>query len=115
MRKTITILCLVTIVILAACSKNKETQDPGNSPSLKFSSLVAADTVIKVNDITSITANATGDGLTFTWTASYGTFIGSGSTVQWTVCHQDKFNITCLVTDKYNHSETKSIVDRSHD
>jgi hypothetical protein len=114
MSKVITILCLVTFVILAACSKSTTTPDPGAGANFKFSSLTAADTVIKVNDVTTITAVAAGDGLAYKWTASYGTFVGSGATVQWTVCHQSKFNITCLVTDQYNHSETKSIVVRSH-
>ncbi|MDP1623131.1 MAG: hypothetical protein Q8M08_12420 [Bacteroidales bacterium] len=114
MKKALTIVCLVTVVILASCSKSKTTPDPGPGENFRFSSLVAADTVIKVNDITTVTAGATGDGLTYKWTASYGTFIGSGASVQWTVCHQDKFTITCQVSDQYNHSETKSIIVRSH-
>ncbi|MEI7895498.1 MAG: hypothetical protein WCJ26_00575 [bacterium] len=114
MRNVISILCLVTIVILASCAKSSTTPDPGTGGNFKFSNLVAADTVIKVNDITTISATATGDGLTYKWTASYGTFVGSGATVQWTVCHQAKFTITCLVTDQYSHSETKSIIVRSH-
>lgn len=113
MKKIISIFCLATLVIFAACSKSASTPDPGNGANFKFSSLVAADTVIKVNDITTISASATGDGLTYLWTASYGTFVGSGSTVQWTVCHQAKFTISCLVTDQYNHSETKTIIVRS--
>ncbi|MFZ4520100.1 MAG: hypothetical protein ACOYNC_00265 [Bacteroidales bacterium] len=115
MRKIVTIICLVSIVILAACSKSKTvTPDPVAGSNFKFNSLVAADTVIKVNGITTVTASAIGDGLTYKWTASYGTFVGSGSTVQWTVCHSSKFNITCVVTDQYSHSETKTIIVRSH-
>ena len=114
MRSFLAIFSLVTIVVLASCSKSTTTTDPGAGGNFKFSSLVAADTVIKVNDITSISASATGEGLTYKWTASYGTFVGSGATVQWTVCHQAKFTITCLVTDQYSHSETKSIIVRSH-
>lgn len=114
MKKLYTFLFLAAIVIMAACSKSETPADPGAGANFKFSSLVAADTVIKVNDITSISANATGDGLSYVWTASYGTFVGSGATVQWTVCHQAKFTISCLVTDQYNHSETKTIIVRSH-
>jgi len=114
MRKSLTILCLVTLVVLAACSKSKTTPEAGTGTNFKFSSLAAADTVIKVNDITTVTASATGDGLTYKWTASYGTFIGSGATVQWTVCHQDKFNISCQVTDQFNHSETKTVIVRTY-
>jgi hypothetical protein len=110
MRKFATILFLAVIVIMASCAKEKT----GSGAELKFSSLSAADTVIKVNDITSVTAVATGDGLTYTWTASYGTFVGSGANVQWTVCHQAKFNISCVVKDQYGKSEKKTIVVRSH-
>jgi hypothetical protein len=114
MKKLFFLLSLATIVVIAACSKSETAPDPGTGSTLKYSSLSAADTVIKVNDITSITATATGEGLTYKWTASYGTFIGNGATVQWTVCHQARFTISCLVTDQYNHSETKSIIVRSH-
>jgi hypothetical protein len=114
MRKIISILCLITLVVFAACSKKETTPDPAAGSNFKFSSLNAADTVIKVNDITTITANASGDGLSYKWTASYGTIIGNGASVQWTVCHQDKFTISCLVTDQYNHSEKKSVIVRSH-
>jgi hypothetical protein len=114
MRNFIAIICLFSFVMLTACNKSKTTPDSGTGSTFKFSSLVAADTVIKVNDITTITATATGDALTYKWTASYGTFVGSGATVQWTVCHQSSFNISCLVTDQYNHSETKTIIVRSH-
>jgi len=113
MRKVFTSLCLITLVIFAACSKSETTPDPGAGSNFKFNSLVAADTVIKVNDVTTITANAVGDGLSYKWTASYGTFVGSGATVQWTVCHQDKFTINCEVTDQFNHSETKTVIVRS--
>jgi len=113
MRKVFTSFCLITLVIFAACSKSETPSDPGAGSNFKFSSLVATDTVIKVNDITSITANAVGDGLSYKWTPSYGTIIGSGAKVQWTVCHQDKFTITCEVTDQYNHSEIKTVIVRS--
>ena len=113
MRNPFITFCLIAVVSLASCSKSETTQDPGAGSNFKFSSLVAADTVIKVNDITSITASAAGDGLSYKWTPSYGTIIGSGAKVQWTVCHQDKFTITCEVTDQYNHSEIKTVIVRS--
>jgi hypothetical protein len=106
-------VCLIALVIVASCKKSETAADPGAGSNFKFNSLVAADTVIKVNDITTITANAIGDGLTYNWTASYGTFVGSGASVQWTVCHDDKFTITCEVIDQYKHSETKTVIVRS--
>jgi hypothetical protein len=106
-------LCLVSLVIVAACSKSSTTPDPSTGDNFQFSSLVAADTVLKVNAITTITANATGSGLSYKWSATYGTFIGTGATVQWTVCHQANFKITCVVSDDNNHAETKSIIVRT--
>ena len=93
MKKLFLFLGITTLVVILACSKSTTTPDNGTS-TLKFEQLVAQDTVIKVNGVTKVTAQATGEGLTYKWTASYGTFIGSGSQVQWTVCHQDKFSIT---------------------
>jgi hypothetical protein len=112
--KKILIFSSIVMVLLSAACKKSSTTDNTTGSEFKFTSLVAADTLIKVNAITSVTASAAGDGLTYKWSASYGTFVGSGATVQWTVCHQDKFTITCQVSDKYNHSETKSVVVRSH-
>jgi hypothetical protein len=101
------------LLVAASCKKSSTPPEDNTGAGFKFTSLVAADSVIKVNAITTVTAQATGDGLTYKWTASYGTFVGSGSTVQWTVCHQDKFTITCQVTDKYSHSDTKTVSVRS--
>jgi hypothetical protein len=106
-------LCLITVVIFAACKKSDNVSEPGPGSNFKFNSLVATDTVIKVNDLTTIMASAVGDGLTYNWTSAYGTFVGSGASVQWTVCHQDKFTINCEVTDQYKHSETKTVIVRT--
>jgi hypothetical protein len=114
MKKLLSIVCLLTLIVLAACSKSDSSSDPASGNPLEYNSLVAADTLIRVNDITTITANAAGDGLTYKWSASYGTFVGSGAAVQWTVCHKDKFTITCQVTDKYNHTASKSVIVTTH-
>ncbi|MCX6280161.1 MAG: hypothetical protein NT004_19025 [Bacteroidetes bacterium] len=112
MKKIFAIICLIS-VILSGVSCSKKESAP-SATVLTFNSLAAVDTVIKVNDITTITANAIGDGVTYKWSATYGTFIGSGAQVQWTVCHEAKFTITCEVTDQNNNSQTKQIVIRSH-
>ena len=114
--KTKNILFLLGIVVVlasSACKKSSSANDPSAGANFKFTNILATDTVIKVNAVTSITAVASGDGLAYKWSSDYGTIIGSGATIQWTVCHEDKFSINCKVTDKYNHSETKNIVVRS--
>ena len=112
MRKIFTILVMTSVVVFFACGKSSTTPS-ANGTTLKFENLAAADTVLKVNGITTITAKVTGDGLTYKWTASYGTFIGSGSKVQWTVCHSDKFSITCEVKDQNNKSDSRTIYIRT--
>jgi hypothetical protein len=115
MKRILFILGLGIMLTIIACSKSSDPNPDNPGVTFKFSSLVAKDTVIKVNDVTTLTANATGDGLVYIWTADFGTFIGSGNSVQWTVCHADKFTITCQVTDKNNKSETKNVIVRSKD
>jgi len=113
MKKFLIFSGVVLMVALAACQKSTSTPD-NSSGAFKFTTLVANDTVIKVNEITTLIATATGEGLTYTWTCDFGTFIGSGNTVQWTVCHADNFTINCTVTDKSNNSASKNIVIRTH-
>jgi hypothetical protein len=115
MKRVLFILGFGIVIILAACSKSSDPAPDNAAATLKFTSLVVTDTLLKVNDVTTITASATGEELTYTWTADFGTFIGSGNTVQWTVCHADKFTINCKVTDKNNNSETKNVVVRTRD
>ena len=92
-----------------------DSTDPGTGATpFSFTSLVAQDTTILLTGAANITAHATGDGLTFTWTEEngYGTFIPNGSNpanVQWTICHAARFKIICEAKDKYNHSESKYV------
>jgi hypothetical protein len=108
MKKSLTLFFFLGLLMAFSCQKS-ETVAPENTAELKFISLVAADTVMIVNGINSITANVSGEGLSYRWTASYGTIIGSGPSVKWTVCHSDTFKITCEVTDKYDHTASKDL------
>ncbi len=111
MKKLFLFLGMLTITGFFACSKSNTS--PSGTSTLKFETLAAADTVMKVNGITTITAKVSGEGITYKWTATYGTFIGSGSKVQWTVCHSDKFSITCEVKDKNNKSDSRTVYIRT--
>ena len=106
---------MMVLVSIVSCKKSESTPSPSAGNDFKFVSLVAADTVMTVNAVTTITANATGQGLSYKWTAEYGTFIGSGNSVQWTVCHSDKFKITCEITDEANHTESKDVYIRTQE
>ncbi len=110
MKNILTTLAVVLVLFTVSCSKS--TVDPIDNPGnteFKFESLVAQDTALPINGITTVTANATGSTLTYHWTASYGSFIGSGASVKWTVCHSDTFSINCEVKDDLGHSESKVI------
>jgi PBP1b-binding outer membrane lipoprotein LpoB len=108
MRKIIYSALLLGIIIFSSCSKSSTTPSDSNVP-FNYTSLVASDTVMPLNGIANITATATGSGLTYKWTASYGTFIGSGAAVKWTVCHSDIFTITCVIKDNNGHEGSKTI------
>ena len=96
-----------------ACSK-KSDSSVSNTP-LVFSNLSASDTTMVVNGLITLNAAASGDGLSFHWTASYGSFVGSGSSVKWTVCHADKFLITCEVKDLNGNSASRQCTIHVHD
>jgi hypothetical protein len=104
MKKYTFFLLCVFALMAVACSKKSNS---GSNIPLVFSSLNVSDTTMVVNGLITITASASGDGLSFHWTASYGSFVGSGSSVKWTVCHADKFTITCEVKDANGNSSSK--------
>lgn len=110
MKRYFALLLIVVAGLTAACTKSSDDPQPPAGSNFTFSSLQASDTIVKVNGLITLTADAAGEGLAYKWSATYGTFVGSGATVQWTVCHKATFTITCQVTDKYNHSESKSVV-----
>lgn len=106
--KKIGLIVIVLVVFMVSCKKNDNSGKSTGTP-LKFISLTTSDTTISVNGVTTLTAVATGDGLTYTWSSLYGTIIGSGAVVQWTVCHADHFKIICEVKDVNNNSAKDSV------
>ena len=110
MKRILFFLVITTVIGFASCKKSETPADTSITP-FTYTSLVVSDTLIKLNEFATITATATGDELSYKWTSEsgFGTFIGSGASVQWSVCHADAFVISCQVTDKYNHSETKNV------
>ncbi|MCX6287867.1 MAG: hypothetical protein NTY96_12195 [Bacteroidetes bacterium] len=113
MKKYTTILLSVLIIMAIACSKKSDTA--GSGTPLIFSSLNASDTTMPVNGLITLSANASGDGLSYHWTASYGSFVGSGQSVKWTVCHADNFVITCEVKDANGNTASKQRIISVHE
>ncbi|NOU47576.1 MAG: hypothetical protein HOO86_11025 [Bacteroidales bacterium] len=109
MKKILFLFAILLVVMGSSCSKSTDKPDENQNTEFKFVSLASQDTTLPVNGITTVEATATGSGLTYTWTASYGSFIGSGKSVKWTVCHADRFTVTCEVKDNMGHSDTKTV------
>lgn len=112
MKHVLIIIFGFLFILSTACSKKSENAAP--SVPLVFNSLNISDSTMTVNDILTCTASATGDGITYHWSATYGSFMGSGSTVSWTVCHADNFVITCEVKDSAGNSAKKQRTVRVH-
>ena len=78
---------------------------------LMFSALSATDTLMPLNFTDTITATASGEDITYNWLASEGNISGSGTKVTFTPPqYEGNFTLTCTVTDKYNHSNSKNLV-----
>jgi len=109
MKKNIFFIALILVVaVFSSCKKDKTPEAPIQKP-LTFTLLSSSNDSMFVGDITTLTAVATGDGLTYTWSSEWGTFVGSGASVQWSACHAALFTVYCEVKDKYNASIKKSI------
>jgi hypothetical protein len=112
MKKLILLLLAFTFVLLYSCKKKDSPADP--TP-FTYTSLAASDTVVNVNSIIHIVAVAGGDDLQYSWASTdmdgnnYGTIIGSGNDIQWSICHTARFRVTCTVSDKYSNSGSKSV------
>ena len=115
MNRFLFILIAFCLFIFTSCKKNNENIQNENITPFSYKSLIASDTLITIYSIIHIVATATGDELKYKWVSKdlsnniIGNFIGSGSDVQWNICHASRFTISCEVTDKYNNSETKYV------
>jgi hypothetical protein len=113
MKRYVIILLSVFMIMAVSCSKKSESTGSGNP--LVFSSLNASDSTMTVNGLITFSASASGDGLSYHWTASYGSFVGSGQSVKWTVCHADDFTVTCEVKDANGNSASKTRIIHVHE
>jgi len=115
----LTALLFVTVIIsgimFSSCKKeNVEPQD-NNSTSVdefEFTSLDADKTTLDLGEMTTITATVKGENITYQWTTTRGTILGSGSQISYgTNCQSctGQNTITCIATDENNNTDTKSI------
>jgi len=76
---------------------------------LNYRTLEANNSLLYIGSNTTVSANATGDSLTFEWFSNLGTIEPNGKTALFTSNEPGVATITCTITDVYNNSETKSI------
>ncbi len=116
LKSTSLALVLGIVVCFLSCKKEDTSPNPANSnQKFKFISLDADTLSIKVNGTVNLTANAQGNGLTYTWNYSGGSLIGSGRKVIFTVCHAGKFTVSCDVKDNSNNTDSKQVSIQVHE
>lgn len=104
---------LAGILLLVSCKKGSSESATTQTP-FKFESLTsdAAEIVYSSNPSTKITAVATGDGLSYQWSATAGDLLGSGAKITYTAnasCCGGGQTITCKVKDKYGNGDAKQV------
>ncbi|MFO7999368.1 MAG: PKD domain-containing protein [Bacteroidales bacterium] len=104
------LLVLLSGLGLGFSSCDKEKGPDGELP-LVFESLTAENDTISPGGTTKVTARATGNSLTYFWSVSAGTILGSGAQITYTTdpCEPGDHTITCTVKDGQGTSDTKSV------
>lgn len=107
--KKIILSSVFALLFLGGCKK-KEAPQPTTTP-LTYTSLSAQQTTIAIGETTKITATATGDGLSYVWSASAGDIIGSGSQITYgaPTCCAGQNSVTCVVKDAGGNQASKSV------
>jgi len=102
---------VTSMAVFYSCNKEEiETNQPNSNP-LSFTSLMAEKTTITINELTKVTATATGEGLTYTWALSgTGSLIGSGYQITYQPCCIGQNTINCIVKDSGDNQEYKSVM-----
>ncbi len=107
---------LLVLLWFFNCCETQDHQGIHNNndgvDSLVFYSLSADRDTISKGETAKITAMATGFNLTFSWSATAGSILGSGNEINYVVncsCSAGKNTVTCIVTDGYNDSKSKEV------
>lgn len=106
---------LILGLILLACDKDEDSGTGNNGGTtvmkLAFYSLATDKDTVKYGEIATITARASGLNLTYAWSATAGSILGSGNEVSYATgaCNAGENVITCKVTDAYNDSDLKTV------
>lgn len=98
-------------MLLFACKKDTNNNNNNNGSPLIFTELKADNDTIIAGTTTYVRATASGDGLTFQWSATAGDILGAGANIQYAAppCVAGINTITCTVKDSGNNSQTKTV------
>ncbi len=109
MKKLKTIGVLLILLISVASCKKKEEVKPTSTP-LSITGISADNSTIAIGGTTKITVTAKGDGLTYSWSATAGDIIGSGSQITYgaPTCCAGQNTITCIVKDQGGNQQSIS-------
>lgn len=118
--KLLNYILIFSFAALVSCRKPPAPDNPVIEPvpdhstvtpliPLVFDRIETNDTIVKVQAKARITAIASGDSITFAWTSEATLIPVNDTSVLFTICHEDRFKVTCVVTDRYDNSISKSI------
>ncbi len=95
----ISLVFILVIVCLLACSKKKDSTP---SADIKIISLTASANPVMAFDTTVITMEANGKNLQYAWVANHGKLKGSGKTVKYSACQSciGHNTITCRLLNE---------------
>ncbi len=112
MKRLSVYIIIFGLIVFVSCKKT-DTTIPTNALPLTFSGLTMTKDTVKVNVYDTIIANASGEGITYTWASEngLGTFIptNNNNVVLFAGCHATDFVLDCQAKDKYDRTDTKKI------
>ena len=105
-------LLLLAVITITSCSKKEEEYQPSSTP-LSYAGLMLQSDTIFVGETTTVTANASGENLTYSWAleqGSLGDIIGAGKTITYgaSPCCTGWNTIACTVSNGAT-SQSKSV------
>jgi hypothetical protein len=106
-------LAIVVLFLQSACQIEEIVYDENpfvkTKNHLLFERLQQSNQSINLTDSLLIVAKASGDSLSFEWTASGGTLFANDSIAIFRADTTGVYTITCIASDKYNNTETKEL------
>ena len=102
------LLIFILTILLLNCGKDEVEL---SETELVFYSLVSEKDTIAPGETTNIVATASGNNLTYYWSASIGDILGSGSKIVYAAspCQTGTNQITCQITNGSRQSKSKTI------